>query len=190
MTAASSISQSRFLGVIGGFHGRAGIGDGARGLDEMPRLEALLVRIGRRRLAFLGRHRRGMVGVIGAGAEDGRRRRERREEFRLGERQPLDPALRRRGGGLLQRALGGAPMRENAHHGRVFRLAGELGGVEHLLADDQAGARPFARFIRRELVSRPLGPSHVYFSSFPKSDHISNWGQKAKFLAGSRGMKG
>ena len=126
------------------------------GLDEVPRLQALLVRIGRLRRGPSARHRGGVVGVVGAGAEDGRRERHRRHQLGLGERQALGAAFGGAGGGLLQRALGRLPVGEDAGDGRIGGLAGELGGVEYVVADHEARARTFARLICRELVSRPL----------------------------------
>ena len=139
------------------------------GFDEMPGLEPLFMRIGRRRLAFLGRHRRGVVGVIGAGAIDRRRKPHRRQQFRLVQRLALGPAFRGAGGGLFQHALGRLPVVENADDGGIGRLAGELRGVEHLFADDEAGARAVARFISRELVAgvfAALDRSHVRSTPF------------------------
>ena len=132
------------------------------------------MRIGRLRHALLARHRRGVIGIIGAGAEDGQRQRHWRQQFGLGQRLTLGAALGcvlgGAGHGLLQRRFGRFPVGEDAGDGGIDRLAGELGGVEHLVANDDARARTVARSICRELVSRPLIAGHCIASltKFPK----------------------
>jgi hypothetical protein len=157
------------LGVAGNLDGRAGVGDGARGFDEMPRLEALLVRIGRRRMALFRRHRRGVVGVIGAGAIDGRRIPHRREQLGLAERLALRPAFGRGSGGFFQRALGRLPVFQDTDDRGIGRLAGQLCRIEHIVADDKTGARPIARPIGREFVSGVFCRCHFAFTSLLKT---------------------
>ena len=66
--------------------------------------------------------------------------------------------LARCGRGLGEARLRRRPVLENAEHGRVARVPGQGGGVEDLLADDEAGARAAVRGISYQ----PIGhvPSH------------------------------
>ena len=178
MTAASSISQSSSFEYSAALIAAPGPVMVPRRLDEVPGLQALLVRIGRLRHAHFARHGGGVIGVVGAGAED-RRRLERRHELGLGERQPIGAAFGGAGRGLFEGAVGGLPVGEDAGDGRIGRLAGELGSVEHVVADHEARARTFARPICRELVSRSFPPSRLTPSQPPPSHvHCLLWRTK------------
>ena len=103
-----------------------------------------------------------MVGGKGTGASN----------LVLAQRLAFGAAFGGAGGGLFQRAFGRLPVGEDAGDRCVGGLAGELGGVEHLVADDDARARPLLGLICRELVARPLIASHFAFAPLGKFNRV------------------
>src|SRR5436309_11928648 len=57
------------------------------------------------------------------------------------------------GGGLLEHPLRVLPVFQDSQHGCVGGLAGELGGVEQLVVNDEAGTRAVGGLIGRKLVA-------------------------------------
>src|SRR6202042_231630 len=96
----------------------------------------------------------------GAGAEN-RRRLQGCQQLRLGQRELFGAALRSTGGGLRQHRLSRVPVGKDTRNARIRRLARKFFGIEHVVANDDAGARTSACAIGRELVSRPFPPSHA-----------------------------
>src|SRR5262249_24428281 len=86
-----------------------------------------------------------------------------REQFGLGEgfgeraafrlRSALSRPFADAGHRLAQGRFGGTPIGENAEHAGIGRLTRQCRGVEHLVADNEAGARPFARLIGCKFVA-------------------------------------
>ena len=141
------------LRIVGHFDGLAGVGERARGLDEVPGLQVQRVRIGLRRPAMARVHLGDVVGVVRAGAVDGGRPAHRREQLCARERLALDPALARVRRRFPECRLRGLPIVEDAEHGGIGGLAGELCGIEQLVAHDQAGAGAGGRLVGCEPVA-------------------------------------
>ena len=108
-----------------------------------------------------------MVGGIG----------HRGQEFGLGDRLAFGAAFGGAGRGLLQRAFGRLPVGEDAGDRRVGRLAGELCGVKHLFADDDARARTLAVDMSRAYIPpaycQPCAFSPLVASAGPNPDPAS-----------------
>ena len=122
----------------------------------MPGLETLAVRIWLHGPVHAAGHLGGVVGIVGAGAVDRRGPAHRRQQLAARKRQGLDAAFPRLRGGLVQDALRRSPILEDAEHGRIGALARELGGVEHLVVDHEAGAGAVSALVGREPVAGHL----------------------------------
>ena len=125
------------------------------------------MRIGGRRPVVARRHFVGVVGIVRAGAIDRRGKAHRGEQFSPRERAALGLSAAFSGtfadasGSHAQCTVRGAPVGEDAEDGRISGLAGQRHGIEHLVVDDEPGARPIAGLIGREFVAggfchRPL----------------------------------
>jgi hypothetical protein len=113
--------------------------------------------IGLERAVHAAGHFGGMVGIVGAGAVDRGRPADRRQQLGVRERQRFDAAFSRRRRSLLEDAFRRAPVIENPEHGRIGRLARELGSIEHLVVSDQAGASAIGGLIGCKLVAGHVG---------------------------------
>jgi hypothetical protein len=166
------------IGDAGNLHRGAGVGKRPCRLEEMPRLEALAMRVRLRRPVHAASHFSGVVGIIGAGAVNRRRPAHRRQQLGASKRQRFDAAFSGGGRRFAQDDLRRLPVLEDAEHGRIGALAREPGGIEHLVVDDQAGARAIGGLVGRELVaghvrllpcvrccSRKLSPNIAVLSS-------------------------
>ena len=152
----------------------------------MPGLQPERMRIGLRRPAVARVHLGGVVGVVRAGAIDRRRPQHRRKQLRAAERRPSTLLLPALAAAAFSAPCAALPVVEDAEHGRVGRLAGELGGVEDLVVDDKAGAGSVGGLIGRELVAGhgrllPCAvPIRIVAKGFAKSVGFVEWHERAE----------
>src|SRR4029453_18258938 len=97
-----------------------------------------------------------MVGVVRACTIDRRGPAHGGEQLRALERLAATLAafgLGGTGGGLLEHSLRVLPVLKDRQHRRISGRAGELGGVEQLVVDDEAGTRAVGGLVGGKLVA-------------------------------------
>ena len=156
MTAASSTSQSISSEMPEIFTVAPGSASARAALMKCQALSPSVCGSGSGGRFMCARHFGGVIGVIGAGAIDRRRPAHRRQQLGAPSGWPLArllPALR----GRLAAATPCAARQSSRMPStrRIGRLAGELRGIEHLVVDDEAGARALGGSDRSRACSRP-----------------------------------
>ncbi len=168
-----------------GFDPRLGAHHTPRRFDEVPGIEAELVRIRVRRDVQPSRHVVHVVAIIRTGAVNRARAQHRRAQLEAGERHALLPNVRRRRG---EARFGRRPILKDAHDTRISRIVEQTGDVVHALADTKAGARSRGIAIGEQAIRRhPISSRAFVAREFPRR---TGSGQQPQVTGAARGTMG